>query len=210
MEDDGRAGAAEVLAGEIAAFPDFFAGFAIKSCRSVAAKVNVDVVGIDGGRAGTVAVDVVAERFGIGVLEEKEVVNFLAGGFIEANSIHLFPVGRGVGDPDLVVHDDGSGPGAPGDGGFPDNVLGFAPFGGKAVELAVPAWGIDAIIIRSAEGRPVGERGCDEEEREKKSKSHGLGVCQLGKGHQEGIFPETEESPSNEGLEISMALPLHG
>ena len=93
MEDDGRAGAAEVLAGEIAAFPDFFAGFAIKSCRSVAAKVNVDVVGIDGGRAGTVAVDVVAERFGIGVLEEKEVVNFLPVVLSRQTAYIFFPSG---------------------------------------------------------------------------------------------------------------------
>jgi hypothetical protein len=162
VKDEGGAGAAEVLTGEVAAFPDFFAGFAIEGGGAVAAEVEVDVIGIDGGGAGAVAIDVVAERFGIGVFEEEEVVEFLAGGFVEADGEHFFTIGSGIGDPDLLAHDDGGGPGAAGDGGFPDDVFCFGPFGGKAVGFAIGAGWVEAIVVGATKGGPVGEGGEDE------------------------------------------------
>jgi hypothetical protein len=171
VKDEGGAGAAEVLTGEVAAFPDFFAGFAIEGGGAVAAEVEVDVIGIDGGGAGAVAIDVVAERFGIGVFEEEEVVEFLAGGFVEADGEHFFTIGSGIGDPDLLAHDDGGGPGAAGDGGFPDDVFCFGPFGGKAVGFAIGAGWVEAIVVGATKGGPVGEGGEDEGE-EKEDESH--------------------------------------
>lgn len=162
VKDEGGAGAAEVLAGEVAAFPDFFAGLAVERGGAIAAEVDVDVIGIDGGGAGAVAIDVVAEGFGIGVFEEEEVVEFFTGGFVEADGEHFFAIGGGIGDPDLIAHDDGGGPSAAGDGGFPDDVFGLGPFGGEAVGFAIGAGWVEAIVVRATKGGPVGEGGTDE------------------------------------------------
>ena len=154
VENNGGARSAEVLAGEVATFPDSFSGFAIEGGGAVAAEVDVDAFLIDGRGAGAVAVDVVAERFGFLVFEEEDVVDLLAGLLVEADGVHFFPVLGGIGEPDLIAHDDGRGPGASFDGSFPNHVFLFAPGSGESVGFAIGAGRIDAVSAGSAEPGP--------------------------------------------------------
>ena len=114
----------------------------------------------------------VAERLGIGVLEKEEVVDFLAGGFVETNGIHLFAIGGGVGDPDLVAHDYGGRPGATGDRSFPNDVFVFAPFGGEAVGFSFRGNRVVTVICWAAEGGPISLAGESQAEKKESSNEH--------------------------------------
>lgn len=115
----------------------------------------------------------IAQRLGVGVLEEKDVVHFLARGFVEADGIHFFAIGGGIGNPDLIVHDDRCGPGAAGDGGFPDDVLVLAPFGGKAVVFSIRGSRIVAVVRWPSESWPFGLAGKNQAKEDDGSNEHG-------------------------------------
>ena len=106
------------------------------------------------------------------VFEEEDVVNFLARSFIKADRIHLFTIRSSVGDPDFVVHHDGSGPGPASDWGLPNDILTFAPLDGESMNLAVCSWWIVAIVGRAAESGPFSLAGTNETGKKKGSNEH--------------------------------------
>ena len=101
----------------------------------------------------------VAERLRGLVFEKENVVGFHAGHFIQTDGIHFFAIRSSVGDPDFVVHDDGSGPCAAGDGGFPDDIFVLAPLGGESMDFAVPSRWVVAVVGGATESRPLSLAG---------------------------------------------------
>ena len=114
----------------------------------------------------------VAERLRGLVFEEEDVVNFLARSLIKADGIHLFAIRSRVGDPDFVVHDDGSGPGPASDWGFPNDILALAPLDGESMNLSVCSWWIVAIVGGATESGPFSLAGNDKTEKKKGSDEH--------------------------------------
>ena len=157
-EDRRRAGAAEVVALEIAALPDHLAGRRVDRGRAGRPERHVDAAGLDHRRRRGVGVERVRELRRRDV-EQLQVVQRLAGVLVERHREQLLAVRRRGRQPDLLAEDDRRRPGAAVDRHLPAHVLGFTPLTGTSALADAP------VPSRSAELRPLA-RGDDGDEQD--------------------------------------------
>lgn len=164
-----------MVANEVASFPEEFAGLGIEAGCARGTEGNVDAAILDDGCGRAVGVELVG-KLGIGNFEEFDVVNDLPGFGIDADRGKLLAILGGSSHPDLAIKNNGRGPGASVNGGFPGDVGIFRPLRWKVGGFSL---GCDPLPCRSSELRPIciGGKGEPCEEDRDEWKFHGLKVA---------------------------------
>ena len=152
VQDWRGAGAAIVIADEIATLPAHLAVCGVEARDSRRAERDVDAPLFDGRRGGAVAVELVGELRSFD-LEERQVPQDFARAPIDAERRKGVPVLGGGGEPDLLIPHHGRGPGLAVDGRFPGHVTILRPVQRQARRER------GAVTARSAELRPLGVVG---------------------------------------------------
>src|SRR5207253_4457368 len=107
--------------------PDYFAARRVEARRSVAAEMDVHPAELDHRRRRSVAVQRIAERFGIVAVKELLRQPNLAVVEIDADGIEIVAIGGRGREPNLLVEHDRRGPAATRNRGLPPPSLRHAP-----------------------------------------------------------------------------------
>lgn len=146
---------------------------------AVGAEVRVDRTFLQHARRRSVAVDGVAERFGIGVFEEQLVMQHFAVGGVDDVEVLLLAVFRGGGKPEFAVADDRRGMSFAFERNLPGDIFlcGFVPSkrqAGGFGERDMPVGGRSAFFrprqidsLRVGNRRDRGNRKGDDERRKR-------------------------------------------
>ena len=164
LEQDRRgAGAAIVIALQVAPFPERLAGLRVETGGASRAERDVNAARLDDRRGRAVGVELVGElRLLDG--EELEVVNDLAGVAVHADGEQIPAILGGGVEPDLIPPDDGRRPGASVNGRLPLHVVCLAPGQGQTFRGGMSV-AIRATILRPVVGSVGCEATSDEKER---------------------------------------------